>query len=124
MGSGTFKANSDGIKDDLAHCYGQGCVNGQVSKDNICFTKDGNKNACVTSTFLAVKEATDIDKDRFSGIVGLSPMSDVARLPAFIEQAAGLGGVDGQAEISPLFSFYLTNTPEKKGKLTLGGYNL
>ena len=73
--SGSFKENSDGSKDELAHCYGKGCVNGFVSKDNICFTKDAkNQNSCVQgATFLAVKEATDIEKDKFSGIVGLSP---------------------------------------------------
>jgi hypothetical protein len=35
--------------------------------------------------FLAVDEATDIEKDRFSGIVGLAPSSDTGKLPAFVE---------------------------------------
>lgn len=48
------------------------------------------------ATFLAVDEASEIDKDRFSGIVGLSPMSDVKRMPAFVEQIADLGGVGGK----------------------------
>jgi len=86
-------------------------VNGHVSKDSICFNQSGDVNSCVKgATFLAVKEATDIDKDKFSGIIGLGPKSDVARMPAFIEQAAGLGGVGGKDEVSPLFSFYLTNS--------------
>lgn len=122
--SGTFKENSDGNKDELAHCYGKGCVNGFVSKDNFCFIQGADRNACVATTFLAVNQATDIEKDKFSGIIGLGPKSDVSRLPAFIEQASGLGGVGGGEEVSPLFSFYLTNTPEKSGTLTLGGYNL
>jgi hypothetical protein len=32
-----------------------------------------------------VSEASDIEKDKFSGIVGLSPKSDIGRIPAFIE---------------------------------------
>ena len=35
--------------------------------------------------FLAVDEATDIDKDKFSGIIGLAPQSDTGKLPAFVE---------------------------------------
>ena len=38
------------------------------------------------AVMLAVDEATDIEKDKFSGIVGLGPRSDVARIPAFVEQ--------------------------------------
>jgi len=45
--SGSFKADSDGIKDELAHCYGKGCVNGHVARDNICLNKDGNTNTCI-----------------------------------------------------------------------------
>jgi hypothetical protein len=37
------------------------------------------------ATLLAVQEATDIEKDKFSGIVGLGPRSDVSRMPAFVE---------------------------------------
>ena len=76
------------------------------------------------TTFLSVDEATDIDKDKFSGIMGLSPKSDVARIPAFVEQVADLGGVGGKEEISPLFSIYLSNDPSKKGRVTFGGYNV
>ena len=122
--SSSYKANSDGISDDLAHCYGQGCVNGSVSKDKICLNETGDENGCVTGTFLAVKEATDIEKDKFSGIVGLGPKSDVARMPAFVEQLEEMGGVGGQNILSPIFSFYLTNNEDKSGKLTFGGYDL
>jgi len=37
---------------------------------------------------------------------------------------AALGGVGGEDEIKPMFSLFLTNTPEKKGKLTIGGYDV
>jgi len=67
-----------------------------VSRDTICFNKGGDKNGCLDrAIFLAVDSATDIDKDRFSGIIGLGPMGDVARVPAFVEQASGMGGIAG-----------------------------
>jgi hypothetical protein len=34
---------------------------------------------------LDVDEATDIEKDKFSGIIGLAPQSDTGKLPAFVE---------------------------------------
>lgn len=54
----------------------------------------------------------------------MGPKSDVGRLPAFIEQASGLGGVGGGEEVAPQFSIFLSNSPDKTGFLTLGGYNL
>lgn len=122
--SGTFKKNFDGLDDELAHCYGKGCVNGLVGKDTFCFVKEAEPNSCVGTIFLAVNQASDIDKDKFSGIIGMGPKSDVARIPAFIEQASGLGGVGGDAEVSPIFSFYLSNSVDRSGALILGGYNL
>mmetsp|Transcript_16221 Transcript_16221/g.27445 ORF Transcript_16221/g.27445 Transcript_16221/m.27445 type:complete len:82 (-) Transcript_16221:22-267(-) len=44
----TFKENSDGKSDLMAHCYGQGCVSGNVSKDNFCFTEDSS--SCINGT--------------------------------------------------------------------------
>ena len=118
--SGSFKEQS---KEETAHCYGKGCVNGYVSRDDICFQKDAKeRSSCVSgATFLAVKEATDIEKDQFSGIVGLSPQSDVAALPAFIQQASGIG--NSVNDVSPVFSFYLPNKEDQKGSLSIGGYN-
>ena len=63
-------------------------------------------------------------KDKFSGIVGLGPMSDIARMPAFLEQASAMGSVGNSNDVSPIFSFYLSNSETKTGKLTFGGYNL
>lgn len=68
-----------------AKCYGRGCVSGQLSQDQVCFSADDNKACLSGATFLAVNEATDIEKDKFSGIVGLSPQSDLGRVPAFVE---------------------------------------
>jgi len=76
------------------------------------------------ATFLAVDEASEIDKDRFSGIVGLSPMSDVKRMPAFVEQIADIGGIGGKNLIKPMFSMYLSNKVEEPGKIVFGGYDI
>jgi hypothetical protein len=86
-------------------------VSGSVSKDLMCFSDNkDSKTGCVqNSVFLAVKEATDIEKDKFSGIVGLGPKSDVGRMPSFIEQVAGLGGVGGEDDVKPVFSIFLSN---------------
>jgi hypothetical protein len=121
----SYRANVDG-KEPLAHCYGQGCVSGANSRDTICFSED--PKSCMNGiNFLAVDEASDIDKDKFSGIVGLGPMSDEKRLLSFIQQmssGSGLGGVGGKDEIKPMFSFFLSNNEQKNGKLLFGGYNL
>jgi hypothetical protein len=120
-GSGDYRPNADGDKEPLGHCYGSGCVSGVVSKDTVCFAE---KQCLSGATFLAVDEASEIDKDRFSGIVGLSPLSDVKRMPAFVEQIADLGGVGGKNFIRPTFSIFLSNKEEEPGKITFGGYDL
>ena len=85
-GSASFRVQVDGgDKEPLAHCYGKGCVSGEVARDQICFTQDKGGQCMSGATLLAVQEATDIEKDKFSGIVGLGPRSDVARMPAFVE---------------------------------------
>ena len=38
-GSGDYRANADGDKEPLGHCYGSGCVSGVVSKDTVCFAE-------------------------------------------------------------------------------------
>lgn len=81
--SGKYSLGQD--KDPVAKCYGKGCVSGQVSQDQVCFSADDDKACLSGATFLAVNEATDIEKDKFSGIVGLSPQSDLGRIPAFVE---------------------------------------
>ena len=42
-GSGSFKRNSDGDGEPLAHCYGKGCVSGAVARDRICFNQEEKK---------------------------------------------------------------------------------
>lgn len=70
-------------------------MSGAVSKDKICFSDDPKKSCLSGATFLSVNEATDIEKDKFSGIIGLGPKSDVGRMPSFVEQLANLGGEGG-----------------------------
>jgi len=82
--SSSFKKNSDGIDEPLSHCYGKGCVSGTVAKDKICFSQE-SKQCLSGAIMLAVNEASDVEKDKFSGLVGLSPMSDSGRVPAFVE---------------------------------------
>ena len=68
-----------------------GNVEGNYALDQICFTKD--KSVCLDNVeFLAVNNASDIERDEFSGIAGLAPDSHVRVtngskvLPAFIDQ--------------------------------------
>ena len=77
-----------------------------MSKDNFCFTEDA-KSCIDGALFVDVDEASDIEKDKFSGIVGLAPVGD-GRIPAFVEQMAGMGGVGGKNEVKPLFSIFLS----------------
>jgi hypothetical protein len=73
---------------------------------------------------LAVNEASDVEKDKFSGLVGLSPMSDSGRVPAFMEQISQLGGAGGSEEIAPVFSIFLSNKESQPGQITFGGYDV
>ena len=75
--------------------------------------------------FLAVNQATDIEKDRFSGVIGLGPRTDVSRIPTFVEQVAdNMGGIGGKDPVNPIFSIYLSNSPSKTGNIIFGGYDL
>ena len=119
-----YRPDADGSKDPLAHCYGQGCVTGSVSKDLVCFSEDSN--TCINNAvFLAVDQATDIEKDAFSGVIGLGPKSDVGRIPTFLDQIQdGIGGVGGAPPIKPIFSIFLSNSESQPGNIIFGGYDL
>lgn len=64
--------------------------------DNVCFTRESF--SCIEDAqFIAVEKARDIDRDQFSGLIGLSPMKlDGSSVPAFITQG------------EKVFSFYLS----------------
>jgi len=63
---------------------------------------------------LSVDAGGDLQKDQFSGIVGLAPPSEEEKsvIPTFITQ---MGGV---------FSFYLSKGAGSEGRLKIGGYDL
>jgi hypothetical protein len=68
--------------------------------------------------FLAVDEGTDLNNDRFSGIVGLSPNKIGAKgIDGFLTQLSTRNVVD------PVFSFYLTKNGAPGSKITFGGYD-
>jgi len=69
-------------------------------------------------SFLAVDQGTDIEKDRYSGIVGLSPNKIGARnLEGFLSQ------INMHKTMDPIFSFYLSKNGKDGSKITFGGYN-
>ena len=92
--------------------FGSGQIEGHVASDNVCFTKDSF--SCIEDAqFIAVEKARDIDKDQFSGLIGLSPLKlDGSSVPAFITQGESV------------FSFYLSKDSQKKGSIVMGGYDL
>lgn len=65
--------------------------------------------------FLAVSEANDIEKDKFSGIVGLAPASDTGKIKSFVEQVEDLNGEGGVDNFSPTFSIFLSNNEATPG---------
>ena len=62
---------------------------------------------------IAVDEASDLSKDKFSGIIGLSPFqADASNMPAFINQG------------EQVFSFFLSKQDgSTNGKIVLGGWD-
>lgn len=60
------------IRDKLKLNYGTGNVEGNVAKDKICFS--GQQEICLNNIqFLSVNVATNVEEDKFSGIIGLAP---------------------------------------------------
>jgi hypothetical protein len=106
--SGTFKATGN----RQAQSYGSGSIEGEIAQETICFSQ--NELTCISgASFIAVDQASDVGKDRFSGIVGLSPyQAEASNMPAFITQAESV------------FSFYLSRGDGSVGSIVLGGYDL
>lgn len=107
--STTFK----GTGERQSQPYGTGNIEGEIAQETVCFTKDGL--SCIENvSLIAVDQATDVSKDRFSGIVGLSPFqADASNMPAFITQG------------EQVFSFFLSKQEgSSNGKIVLGGWDL
>jgi hypothetical protein len=78
---------------------------------------------------LSVNNASDIENDQFSGVVGLMPSVYTSEdsnitIPSFLQQLSNYKDAQGQSLIDPMFSFYLTQNQEIPGKVILGGYDL
>ena len=53
--------------------YGSGSISGAISTETICFAKNDDNSCIENASFIAVDKSRDTGRDRFSGLVGLSP---------------------------------------------------
>lgn len=92
--------------------YGQGFVKGGMGKDQVCWSND--QENCQYFKFLSVDGGNELQKDQFSGIIGLAPPSseEKSTVPAFVQQ------------MNQIFSFYLSKGSGSEGNLKFGGYNI
>lgn len=103
-------------------------MQGNLAKDFVCLTDDFS--LCVDGfQFLSVHNASEIENDAFSGIVGLQPNNFQSEdqnisIPSFIQQLSNSKDAQGLSLIDPIFSFYLSSNKTRPGKVILGGYDL
>ena len=64
-------------------------------------------------------QGTDLEADRFSGIVGLSPLKSGGK---FLEGV--LSQISISNAIKPIFSIYFAKKGQPGSKITFGGYNV
>ena len=83
-----------------------------MAQDQVCFTNNVDK--CDSYKFLLVDGGNELQKDQFSGIIGLAPPSseEKSTVPAFISQ------------FNNMFSFYLSKGSGSEGFLKIGDYDL
>ena len=83
-----------------------------MAQDTVCFSSDSL--SCIDNAeFIAVENAKDIDRDQFSGLIGLSPLKlESSKVPAFITQGENV------------FSFFLSKDTSQPGSIVMGGYDL
>ena len=107
--SGTFQSFADKRQDQH---YGSGFVTGGMGLDQVCFTQD--TSSCKSYNFLSVDGGHELQKDQFSGIIGLAPPSqeEKSTVPAFSTQ------------LDTTFAFYLSKGAGSEGNLKIGGYDL
>lgn len=88
--------------------------------DKVCFSPPPNNVQCQTGmNFLSVDQGEDLEADRFSGIVGLSPLrSGGKNLEGVISQ------ISNSKVIQPVFSMYFAKKGQSGSKITFGGYNV
>jgi hypothetical protein len=98
--------------------YGKGFISGQVASDRVCFSA-GDDHCMNNFNFLAVDNGDDLDRDKFSGIIGLSPNKVGAKgLQGFLSQVVTF------KVVKPVFSFYLTKKGQDGSKITFNGYDV
>jgi len=62
--------------------YGIGSITGTGAKDTFCF---GQGTHCVPDVnFINVASGTDMDVDKFSGLIGLAPTGVDNKMPSFL----------------------------------------
>lgn len=61
-------------------------MTGKLAQDQMCFSQ--NTETCASIRMLAVDAANELQKDQFSGIIGLAPPNpdEKNNIPAFINQ--------------------------------------
>lgn len=69
--------------------------------------------------FLSVDQGEDLEADRFSGIVGLSPLKSGGK---YLEGV--LSQIANSNVVKPVFSMYFARKGQEGSKITFGGYNV
>ena len=115
------------VKEQINLSYGTGNVEGHMARDKLCFSDD--QDFCINDVqFLSVHNATNVEADQFSGIIGLAPgyekSDNGVKLNSFIEQVDSSRDMLGHRRIKPIFSFFLTKKSEISGKVIIGGYDI
>ena len=120
-----FEAQVDDMMGRMEYGYGSGYINGFLATEKICFSKEKDAAPCISAVkMIEADQATGVSKDKFAGIVGLSPRSSEANLEAFLAQVHDLNVVSSSEQLSPLFSIFLAKNSDEDGMITFGGYDI
>lgn len=88
--------------------------------DKVCFSPSASQTLCQNGVnFLSVDQGEDLEADRFSGIVGLSPLKNGGK---FLEGV--LSQIANSNVIKPVFSIYFAKKGQPGSKITFGGYDV
>lgn len=108
----------------MEYGYGSGYINGYLEEMQLCF-EQGDKAPCINKMkILQADQATGVENDRFAGIIGLAPTSTEKNLQAFMKQLQQINTFGEKDSLQPMFSVFLSKTPEEDGSITFGGYDL
>lgn len=76
---------SDDDPQRIEYGYGSGYINGFSDQMKISFAQDDSQPYIPGVHVLVADQATGVDRDKFAGIIGLSPRSSELKLPAFLQ---------------------------------------